>query len=419
MIRVSVLTIGSEILDGRIQDTNAQYFAQKLSETGISLETILTCTDDIEEIVESLQFLQSRSNIVLVTGGLGPTTDDVTRDAIAKFFSVSLYEDTTALERLKEKFEQRQRAFNDENIRQALFPKGSTIIPNEVGTAEGFKISNEKLTVYSVPGVPQELYPMFAAVISPEIKRLVPDSQIHKTSLKIFGLPEAFIGKRVRELELSKEITVSYRASIPEVEVVLKSSNDSLLKSSREKVIQAIGNEFIFVENSEDSFPVTVSKLLLEKKITLSVAESCTGGMLGSYITNIPGISNSFLGGVISYSNNLKISLLGVSEQTLKSHGAVSAECAAEMAKNCREKCNSTYALSITGIAGPDGGTSEKPVGTFFVGLADHDSVRARKFFFSSSRNIIRKYSAYVALDMLRRSLLGYPHWEYFSTQKS
>jgi nicotinamide-nucleotide amidase len=412
MHSVSILTIGSEVLDGRVQDSNSNYLCKKLAALGLNVSQILSCTDVISDINDLLTFASKRSNILILTGGLGPTTDDLTREAVAEFYSVPLKLNEGALSEMKALYQRRGRNFNPTNEKQALFPEGSLIVPNPVGTAPGFMIedntSDSIRVLVSLPGVPRELYAMFESTIEPFLKNLKGITPVNIKGFKCFGIPEAQIGARIQELNIPAEIFVSYRAAFPEVHIALKSHSTGL-QHYYEKTMEAVGKDFIFTTDLAEDYEALIHKLLIEKNLSLSTAESCTGGMLSGMLTNVPGASQSYLGSIISYANSVKEGLLKVDKDQIVKFGAVSSEVAKVMAENCRKEIKSDISLSISGIAGPDGGTKEKPVGLFYIGIASKDHVSAHKFFLPLQRSQIRQYACSAALDVLRRYLTEVP----------
>ena len=412
---VAILAIGSELLDGRVVDTNSNYLAQKFSDYGVHLKQVLTCDDDLEQIVNALRFLSLSANLIVVSGGLGPTTDDLTRESIAAFCGSNLELRADALEAIKALYRERRREFDQVNTKQAYMPQGAQVIPNDVGTAPGFKLLGPQNTlIVALPGVPAELKRMFeSGVLESCLEHLQIDqaSRLEVLTLRLFGLPESVIGSRVQGVGLPADIVVSYRAHFPDITVQLKArARSELLHRSVRSCREALGEEFIFSCDPKQSLEEVVAELLTQKKLTLSVAESCTAGMLGALLTNVPGASQYFVGGAQSYSNGMKSDVLGVCADLIKTHGAVSKEVACAMAQGARSRFKSDLALAITGIAGPDGGSAAKPVGTFMIGLAHPHGVTALHYFFASSRRRVREYAAYTALDSLRRYLLSLPY---------
>ncbi len=411
---VSILATGSELLDGRVIDTNSNIVARALSDLGLKLKRVLVVDDDLSELVAGLESLSSVSNIIITSGGLGPTSDDLTREMVAQFFGVGVAEFPEAKAHLEQFYSRRSRVLDRSNLKQALLPIGSTMIANDNGTAPGFMLTGagagaHPVTVCSLSGVPREFAPMFNNSVLPIIRSQAGDVQpIQRHTFKLFGLPESVVGKLVEGCGLSEAITVSYRAAFPEVHVVLKAPYGISLEAPAATVRAVLGKEAIYTETPSQSFVERIQQLLLAHGATVATAESCTGGLVASYLTETPGSSAVFAGGIVSYDNRIKEQLLKVSESTLKKHGAVSAETVQAMAKEVREVMNTTYGLAVSGVAGPDGGTPDKPVGTVWIGLAgpSGDSIQ-RSIFYVNDRRSIRIYSTYVALDLLRRKLEG------------
>ena len=411
--QISILVIGSELLDGRVADTNSHFLLSSLSAAGYIVAHTASCIDTVDAISAGLSFLLSRTDLCIISGGLGPTSDDLTTEAIARFFNRPMILDEPALERLLEYYKLKKRSFDPTNKKQAVFPEGAKIILNPVGTAAGFSLSVDAKSVMVFPGVPRELKTMFSSsgleLVSSFIG-LTP--KVFQSGLRVFGVPESVIGAKVEADGVPTGLTISYRAHFPEVQVLFKSSDSSLIEPFCKQAISRIGPDFVFSTDLNASLDQVVHQLLTNSGLTLAIAESCTGGMLGQLITANPGSSKYFNGGVISYSNEVKTRSLGVSVDSLTDHGAVSEVVAKEMAYGVRDALRSDIGISITGVAGPDGGTEAKPVGTFFIGLSSPDKVLGLRYFFSGSREFVRTYAAYSALDSLRRYLLKLPQRE-------
>ena len=410
MYTVSFLAIGSELLDGRVVDTNSVFLSRSLISLGINVNQKLSCDDQISEIKDALAYLSKTSNCIIVTGGLGPTSDDLTREAIAEFVNTDLELDEESLQNLKALYTKRHREMDPSNVKQATFPKTSTVILNPIGTAPGFsiKVPETNVVIISLPGVPRELVPMFEETVLPYMKSILPADtpQLSTHGFCLFGLPESVIGSKIKALKLPNDISVSYRASFPEVHVLLKRKGD--LEPYIHQVVETLGREYIFAENLNTSLMERVHRLLSEKEYTLSVVESCTGGLLGELLTRTPGSSKNFKGGIIAYSNEVKSASLDVPKTIIEDKGAVSHEVAAHLALSVNKVIPASFSLSITGVAGPDGGTVEKPVGTFYIGFCNGKEVYTYKCFYLAERDMIRKYAAYKSLDILRRHLRGY-----------
>ena len=414
--KISLLLIGTELLDGRILDTNKRYLGDSLSKIGLTLVSAATSRDTIEEISQALDYLMPNSDYIICSGGLGPTTDDLTREAIADYAGKEIYLADEVLKNLHQLYETRKRSFDPSNTKQATFPRDSKIIKNPVGTAAGFSMqitkNNKSSTIISLPGVPRELYAMLEESVIPQILNENPEfKQQNLSSIRIFGLPESVVGSKVKSLNLPSSITVSYLASFPEVKVTLKANNTKAsLDAEMLKVKEILGPDYIFSEDLTQDLFFKINELLTNNKVqqnkTIAVAESCTGGLIGAALTQYAGASKFFLGGIQAYSNKVKEEELNISKEVLDTEGAVSHKVAMLMAKNVKERFQSSVGISITGISGPDGGSPEKPVGTFFIGISSDKGTKSMRFFFLSSRDLIRTFCVYKALDVLRRELL-------------
>jgi len=411
---VSILATGSELLDGRVVDTNSNIVARALSDLGLKLKRVLVVDDDLDELISGLKILSEVSDIIITSGGLGPTADDLTRDMVARFFGVGVVEFPEARAHLEQFYKKRLRQLDPANLKQALLPAGSSMIPNENGTAPGFITSGaasagRHVTVCSLSGVPREFIPMFNDTVLPIIRAKANKTEtIGRHTFKIFGMPESVVGKIVEGCHLDPKITVSYRAAFPEVHVVLKALSSTDLTAAATQVRQAIGHDQIYTEDASESFFGRIQKLLLERSATVSTAESCTGGLVSSFLTETAGSSAVFTGGVVSYDNRIKAEVLKVPAKTLEDYGAVSAETVRSMAAHVREMIGTTYGLAISGVAGPGGGTAEKPVGTVWLAVSGPDGkAKEMKILYVNDRRSVRVYSAYVLLDLLRRELLG------------
>ncbi len=408
---IAILATGSELLDGRVTDTNSTYIAARLTDHGLRLDQIVSCGDDRESIKRSLRYLCQHSSCTVIMGGLGPTTDDLTREAVAELLNEKLVLNDQVLADLKALYQKRKREFDPTNIKQATFPESAAVIENKHGTAAAFSVKHGHTLLIALPGVPHELRALFDEQVLPRILAQYQNAKpLEQRLLRVFGLPESMVGARVESARLDPAITVSYRAIFPEIHVVLKTSAGAAdLEAAAQKARAAIGEDFVFSNCSDQPLERVVRDLLLDRKLTLSVAESCTAGMLGALLTRTPGSSAYFMGGAITYSNWAKTDIVGVAPELLEKYGAVSGEVAKAMAVGAQKYWHSTHALSITGVAGPDGGTAEKPVGLFYLGFAAPGIVESYPYFFTSSREWVRTFATYSALDLLRRSLLGLP----------
>lgn len=411
---VSILATGSELLDGRVVDTNSNVVARALSELGLKLKRVLVVDDDLQELVDGLKSLSLVSDVIITSGGLGPTSDDLTRDMVAKFFGVQVAEFPAARAHLENFYRKRARVLDPANLKQALLPVGATMIPNENGTAPGFMLTGSgaglhPVTVCSLSGVPREFIPMFNDTVLPLISSKSGDTTpLHRRTFKLFGVPESVVGKIVEGCQLPPQITVSYRAAFPEVHVVLKAPQQIDIDTPAAIVRQALNRGVIYTENAKQTFIERIHELLINQKATIATAESCTGGLVASYLTETPGSSSVFPGGVVSYDNLIKERILNVPPTTLETAGAVSAETVRAMASEVRTIMNSTYGIAVSGVAGPSGGSEHKPVGTVWIGLSGPNRLSfERKILYVNDRRSVRVYATYVALDLLRRTLEG------------
>lgn len=412
-MRIATLSIGDEVVFGEIVDTNAPHIASALYDVGLKVQRHLTVGDSEQDIVDAIRSLAGACNVVIATGGLGPTIDDLTARAAAKASDRRLVLNETALDHLREFLASRGRSVTPANEKQALIPAKSGLIPNPTGTACGFHFQLTGCLFFFLPGVPSEMVRMLGESVIPMIlERRTEEKIIRIKVLKVFGIPEAELDTLLKGVaENDSRITVAFQVSFPEIRVKIRAEGDD-----EEDTVQALDRacgrvreilkDRIFAEG-EDTLDMALAALFREKGLTLSLAESCTGGLVAKRITDIPGSSDYFLEGAITYSNSAKERLLGVSPQLLADNGAVSSECAMAMARGMRKLSGSDIALAITGIAGPDGGSNEKPVGTVFFALATRSGCQSKMYRFSGSRNQVRTIAAFMSLIQLRRHLLG------------
>lgn len=409
---LAILTIGSEILDGRIVDTNSSFLGRTIRSRGISVATRVACDDDQDVIVGWIRELLSSVDFLVITGGLGPTPDDLTRDAIAAFAGKKLVKVEEELTKLRQWYESKGRVLTDINARQAWFPEGAECIHNPEGTASGIwlelTVEGRKKGIVALPGIPKELYPMWRNEVLDRIAAFFGVNEPRcEWVIRTFGLPESEVARRLAAVEGLASAHVAYQVMFPETIVVVRTPQEEPVLY--EAVRAALGRDHVVAERYDTPLSLVVSDILREQKKTISVAESCTGGLLGELITRNPGASEVFVGGFLTYSNELKERLLGVDASVIKEYGAVSGAVVRAMAAGARERTHSSVAVSISGIAGPEGETPRKPVGTFFVGLSTGKATKSYEFFFSSDRERIRMFAAYKALDVVRRELLGLP----------
>jgi nicotinamide-nucleotide amidase len=413
--RAWILTIGNEIINGVITDTNRETISRELRSVGISVIGMSSVGDDPALIGDALQMALQRAEIVVASGGLGPTEDDKTAASIAEFLGIPLVSDDEQLARIEQRFRQWGRPMSPTNAKQALFPEGAVPIPNDHGTAPGFMIENDGRVALFFPGVPRELIRMLRERGIPSIlERFGSSRQTFKTrTLHVYGISESKLGEILHDVSADEEdYHLAYLPRFPiirlRMDVTAQSPEDAERKLDlKQRTLTERLRENIISDDGK-SMEEVVLYLLRQRGLTLALAESITGGMIGEMITRVPSSSETFMGSIVSYSNDMKVRLLGVSEETLREKGAVSHLCAREMAVGARRAGAAEVGLSVTGIAGPAGGSPEKPVGTFFLGLATPDLTLTRGFQLPGTREWIRTLAAMQALDLVRRHLLGY-----------
>jgi nicotinamide-nucleotide amidase len=408
----AVLSIGTELTRGELLNTNAAWLGEELTKLGFEVVEHTTIDDQVDRIVTLIRRFAAAHRVIVVTGGLGPTSDDLTTAAAAKAAGVALRRDEGVVEGIRQKFKAFGRVMPESNAKQGDFPEGAQVLPNPVGTAPGFAMSLGEARLFFVPGVPLEMKHIFHESIAPAIAPLA-EPRSHQVHLRTFGMTESGVSEALRELEQRHEgLTLGYRAHFPEIEVKVHVRADSAAEAERRAHMiadeaRAILGDAVF-GGLADSFPEVVGKALRDKGKTLAVAESCTGGRVGEMLTRVPGASDYLLLDAVVYANSAKESVLGVSPETLRAHGAVSSETAAAMAEGALRVAGADLAVSITGVAGPTGGTPEKPVGTVWFGVARRGEPTLTKHrLLPGGRDRVRTLAAYIALELVRRTALG------------
>ncbi len=411
---VEVLCIGSELLLGNILNTNAKWLAEKLALIGLSHFRQTVVGDNIDRIKEVVNEASQRSRVLITTGGLGPTYDDVTNQAIASTFNTELIESKEILHDIKDKVASSNQGFPLINNKQALYPIGAEIIPNLLGTAPGIIWTPKtSFTIITFPGVPSEMKDMWHKTVKNWLQSNLGNQSLFKSStLKFTGITESELAEKVNGIFDSKNPTVAPYASLGEVKICItakgkdEQETNNLIEPIQRKLIEIGGKHFFGLD--DDSLPSVLVRLLKIRGETLAIAESCTGGNLGGTLTAIPDASMVFKGGIIAYSNYAKKTHLGVPENTLEQHGAVSPETVKAMAKAVKNKFKTDWGLAISGIAGPSGGTKEKPVGLIQFGIAGKGLVQSTQKIFKKNRTRveIQQLSVIKSLDLLRTFLL-------------
>lgn len=411
-----VISVGTELLLGEILNTNAQFLAQELAHLGIPHYYQTVVGDNVLRLQKAVVIACERSRLLIFTGGLGPTPDDLTTETLADFFGVPLVERSDILEDIAQKFARRGRQMTPSNRKQALIPEGAEVLPNPTGTAPGMIWQPRPgITILTFPGVPSEMQTMWQQTAVPFLRSQGWGQEIiYSRTLRFWGIGESALAEKAEAFLKLENPTVAPYAGRGEVRlrVSAKATSEAEALKLTDPVAQALRGlgGLDYYGEDEDTLAAAVGKLLKAKQQTLSVAESCTGGGLGQFLTAVSGSSAYFWGGVISYDNQVKVNLLGVQEADLMRQGAVSDTVAQQMAIGVRERLGTTWSLSITGVAGPDGGTAEKPVGLVYIGLAGPEAHQAESFryaFGDRGREMVRWLSACNALDLLRRKLLS------------
>jgi nicotinamide-nucleotide amidase len=417
-VKAAFLAIGDEIVGGLTTDTNSGFLATELRAVGVEPVAGFAVSDDEDAILRALERALEEAELVVCTGGLGPTADDLTTACVARLAGRELVLDQASLDHIEERFRMRGFDMPPNNRKQALFPAGSTIIPNPNGTAPGFICPVERrgrtLHVACFPGVPRETRKMVPATLIPWVEARSPDTRFASRTFSTFGLTESRLDELLQGVMTAEDGRLAFRAAFPRIQARVTVSGapgddlDARLDALEARVRERLGTHVYAL--GDEGMEETVGRILRERGLTLAVAESCTGGLIGHRVTEVPGSSAYFLLGVATYSNAAKEQVLGVSPDTLAAHGAVSTETAEAMAEGVRRLAGADLGVSTTGIAGPGGGSDEKPVGTVCVGIAWEGGAWSRRFDLGDrGRGWIKETTAQIALDRARRWLLGEP----------
>ena len=407
----AVLCIGTELTRGELVDTNGPWLAAALTDIGFEVVEKATVDDDHGRIIAAVKRLATFASVVVCTGGLGPTTDDLTSEAVAEALGVTLERHEPSLDHIRRKLEKLGRTVSPSNAKQADFPRGAEILANPIGTAPGFHVELGGALFYFMPGVPREMTRMFEEQVVPRIRPRAPNESF-QIRLRTFGLPESVVGERLAGVEEAfAGVTIGYRATFPEIEVKVLArakrggSNDvarDLCQRATAEVRARLAD--VVYGEGHDTFAGVVGRALRARGFTLAIAESCTGGLVGHMVTREPGASDFLLVDAVTYANSAKTRLLGVGEDVLRGHGAVSAEVAAAMAEGVRRVSDADVALSLTGVAGPSGGTAEKPVGTVYIAVASAKGTVVKHRLFPGERLQIQTLAAYAGLHLVREA---------------
>lgn len=413
--KAAILSTGDELTTGRTLDTNANFVADKLVAAGLDVTAIIVVGDYPERITWAWHAALRQADVIISTGGLGPTADDLTTETVARVAGRKLILDQAVAERIRQMFAAMNRTMPDNNLKQAQFPEGAVIIPNALGTAPGFRLDLETAHgakhLIVLPGVPREMKPMLEEQVLAWLQEARGTNEVYLSHVfQTFGISESALDELVAGCVSGDEGRIAFRAAFPQISVRLTvhgspASAPQRLAKLAARLRERIGN-FAYGEG-DTTMEAVVGEMLTARGLTLAVAESCTGGLIGHRLTNVPGSSAYVKGGVIAYANEIKQHSLGVRADTLAQHGAVSEEAAVEMAQGARHALGTDIGLAVTGIAGPDGGTPDKPVGTVCFALATADVAHHRRYQLWGTRDWVKLLSSQVALDWVRRYLLG------------
>jgi len=412
IVRAEIITIGDEILFGQITDTNTQWIGAELTGIGIRPVRKTSVGDNKQDILDAFTEASKRVDIVIVTGGLGPTKDDITKHTFCEYFGSELKMNEDALKLVTDFFAKRGRAMTELNIQQAALPDNATYIPNLWGTAPGMWFEKDNVVYVSLPGVPYEMKSLMEFEILPRLKTKFVSNIIKHKSVRTVGIGESFLAEKIENWEdaLPEHIKLAYLPHFGQVKLRLTGTGtdekllDAQLQAQVDLLLPMI-QENVFGYDT-DELESVIGTLLIKNKATVGTAESCTGGFVAHRITSVSGSSQYFEGSVVSYGNTVKKNVLGVSEATLEAHGAVSEQTAIEMAEGARKLLHTTYAIATTGIAGPDGGTAEKPVGTVWIACATPTGTVTQLLKLSNIRNINIELTSTYALNLLRKTIL-------------
>ena len=404
-----IVSVGTELLMGQVVNTDAQFIAQRLAPLGFQVFYHTTVGDNVKRLTAVVHQAVERSDVVVFTGGLGPTDDDLTKETVAAALGLTVELIPEEAERLQKHFESRGYPFTPNNLKQASFPKSAIILPNAFGTAPGCIMTAENKTAILLPGPPRELFPMFQNHVMPYLEKLS-GNKLYSRELRIFGKGESTITYELRDIiEHQTNPTVAPYVKTGEVSLRVtalcqnEQEGEKIARPMIGEIVSRLGD--IVYSTVGESLPETCARMLTDDRQTLAVAESCTGGMVASELVAIPGCSNFLLEACVTYSDASKIARLGVKQETLDQFGAVSEQCAREMAEGMRQSSGADYALATTGYAGPEGGTEENPVGTVYIALARQGETLVKRIQLFGERARIREIATLHAFDMLRRKL--------------
>jgi nicotinamide-nucleotide amidase len=418
----AVLSIGTELTRGELVNSNAAWLSAAMTDLGFEVVEHAVVDDDRPRIIEALERLAKFAQVIVCTGGLGPTTDDLTTASVAAALGVGVVRDEGSLDHIRRRFERLGRPMSDTNAKQADFPEGATILANPIGSAPGFEVRVHGARAFFMPGVPHEMKRMYDEQVVPRIRDIAPNDS-HQIRLRTFGVPESVVGEKLAGVEEAfPGVTIGYRAHFPEIEVKVlarapgpasrrpgapvPADPQAIVRELAERAAQEVRARLgdIIWGEGEDTFAGVVGRALRTRRWTLAIAESCTGGLVGHMITKEAGASDYLLLDAVTYANSAKQAVLGVDEDVLRGHGAVSAEVAGRMAEGARRVSGADVALAITGIAGPGGATDGKPVGLVYLAITTAKGTEVKERTFPGDRTWIQTLAAYVGLALVREA---------------
>jgi nicotinamide-nucleotide amidase len=411
-VKAEILTIGDELLRGEIVDSNKSFLSDRLLSLDIETHFHASVRDDPADMTDAFLRAAERSDVVLVSGGLGPTRDDLTSEVLARSFGRELARDEAALATIRAFFHAVGREMTQNNAKQADFPEGAEVLPNPIGTAPGFMLEERSTAFFCLPGVPREMMRMMDEQVLPRLAKRAGGGQVVRARLlRTFGTGESMLDDQLKDVAAQGDVTLGFRTSFPDnyLRPVARGASAEEAEARLARVCERIRERLgpIVYGEGDETLAMVLVRLLRESGRTLAVAESCTGGLVAEQITDVPGASECFRGGVVAYANEAKVRFLGVSEDVLAEHGAVSEPVVRAMAEGARARFGADYGLATTGISGPGGGTAEKPVGLVHLALARAEGTHAEHFVFPLDRHRHRMLTAHAALDWVRRAVLG------------
>lgn len=409
-MRIAVLCIGTELTRGETLDTNGPWLARALIGQGHDVDAIVCVPDEPEAVASVLEHLGGHVDAIMATGGLGPTTDDLTRDVVAEVLGVPLVRDDAQLAAIRKRLAARGRPLTESNGRQADLPDGARVLPNALGTAPGFSVKLGSCRAFFMPGVPREMRTMFEAYAGPAIGA-APGIASAQIVLRVWGMPESAVGDALAGLEVAHDVKLAYQVHLPDLDVKIvarantQAEATARARAAADEAKRRLGPDVVFGEG-DAQLADRVGALLVERGWSLALAESCTGGLISELLTAPAGASRFFAGGIVSYANEVKQALLGVPREAIEHLGAVSEQVARAMAEGARQKFAVDLGLALTGIAGPEGGSEEKPVGLVYIALCSPRGVVCKRYVFPGNRSEIRLHAAYAGLALVRRTVL-------------